>query len=49
MEANVAMIFKDGKIIYHHIENSLNPREKIFMRIQFFQYGQCQNLLQLLR
>ena len=33
--SNVAMIFKDGKIIYHHIENSLNPKGKIFMRIQF--------------
>ena len=26
--SNVAMIFKDGKIIYHHIENSLNPKGK---------------------
>ena len=26
--SNVAMIFKDGKIIYHHIENSLNPMGK---------------------
>ena len=26
--SNVAMLFKDGKIIYHHIENSLNPMGK---------------------
>ena len=47
--SNVAMIFKDGKIIYHHIENSLNPKGKNIYENSIFQYGQCQNLLQLLR
>jgi len=26
--SNVAMVFKDGEIIYHHIENSLSPQGK---------------------
>jgi CubicO group peptidase (beta-lactamase class C family) len=26
--SNVALVFKDGKILYHHIENSKNPNAK---------------------
>ena len=34
--SNVAMIFKDGKIIYHHIENSLNPKGKNIYKNSIF-------------
>lgn len=26
--SNVALVFKDGKVIYHNIENSMNPNGK---------------------
>ncbi|MGK0126776.1 MAG: CubicO group peptidase (beta-lactamase class C family), partial [Candidatus Azotimanducaceae bacterium] len=26
--SNVALVFKDGEILYHHIENSKNPNAK---------------------
>jgi len=27
--SNVALVFKDGEVIYHHIENSMNPNGKL--------------------
>ena len=44
--SNVAMVYQNGEIIYHHIEIPYIKIVKTYIIIQSFLYGQCQNQLQ---